>query len=202
MERKKVYLQSVNRALNWIENQIKDDGSLANAPKDIVCYYKLPSLFIQQGKEDLAKLILNFIQKNFMKPNGDFFSSDGLKTASPAFIEFWAYTNGWIVQAAQRLGRFDISYAGWKYLLNYFNSNSGGWNTHQILKADNPVDVFMTAHLGLTSLFMGDLDKAEKAGQFLQKIYDKQPSKSNKFYLRSGPRGELIKNYPTDINYF
>jgi hypothetical protein len=199
MEQKiqKKYFESAKRALSWLEKKLKENGKISDAPFDLACYYNVPMFLLQHGKEEKAHSVLDFIHQNFMQENGDFFTSHDYKSENPLLNEFWCYTNGWIAQAAQKLGRFDISYPAWRYLRNYYNPDIGGWKTRRIPSSENPLDLLSTAHLGFTSLYFADLDNALKAGQLLQNVLLKQQTES-KLHLRLTPTGRLIKDAADD----
>ncbi len=196
------YSPSVQQALNWITSKIDNYGLITGLPLDIACYYKLPMLLLQQGRWDLADRILNTIQIYFVQPNGDLMTSASLKSANPTFIEFWTYTNGWIAMAAQRAGRFDLSYPLWKYLRSYQDQESGGWKTRQQPDRNSPLDILTTAHLGLAALYMGDLQAAISSGEFLREMLRRQKPEGTKFYLRIGAEGKLITDYPPEMAIF
>ena len=61
-------------------------------------------MFIAANKRDTAAVVLNHIKNTFMCVDGDFNMHEGLKSANAADIEYWSYTNGWIVRAANQLG--------------------------------------------------------------------------------------------------
>src|SRR5512134_2227976 len=97
------------RALSWLLSHINKDGSYGPEVKDLACYYKSPYLFLVHGKLREAQRFMTFIKSSFMQENGDFSMSAAVKSENPAFNEYWAYINGWIVLAAQKMGRFDVS---------------------------------------------------------------------------------------------
>lgn len=180
------YREPAKKFLHWVENLLQEDGSIRGFPNDLACYYKAPTFFLTQGRGDLANKVLNHIRLNFMQSDGDFMSSKKLKSANPAFVEFWIYTNGWIASGAQRLGRFDISYPAWNYYKKY----------------ESRKDILSAAHLGLTSLYFGDLERAKQCGAFLQRMIDIQDPKSGKFYLMVDENGNLIKNMSSEQKIF
>jgi hypothetical protein len=193
-------LNSARKGLAWLEEKIKPDGSIRGFPEDLACYYKAPTLLFISGKLALAQRVLDHIKSRFMTPEGDFLTGSNNKSASPAFQEFWAYTNGWIVTASQRMGRFDISYPGWKYLQHYFDPKLGGFKTFRQPNILTPQDVLTTSHLGFTALYMGHLAEAEKAAAFLHQIIERQ-SVDKVIYLRMSHDGKIVSTFP-DANKF
>ncbi len=188
--------RAAERGLQWIDQQLHDDGSFGPAIDDLACYYKSPYLFSLMGRRKSAHRVLDHIKERFMLSNGDFATSESFKSINPLFTEFWAYTNGWIAIAAQRMGRFDVAQPAYDYLKHFFNPKLGGFTTQRPYKDEQEmVDVVSTAHLGLLSLYFNDVETAKAAGGFLAAVLDKQPDMANKFFLRVDGRGQLITTY-------
>jgi hypothetical protein len=190
------YRKSADKALGWLLQQLKPDGSYGSAIDDLACYYKSPYLFYISGRIAEARRILIHIQQAYMQANGDFMTSAGIKSANGALAEYRAYTNGWIASAAQKMGSFDVAYPAYRYLSSFCHKKNGGFTTQKPYgESENIVDAFTTAHLGLTSLYFGGLEKAEKAGHLLQKFFSIQPHLGSGFYLRMDDAGRLITEY-------
>ncbi len=64
------------------------------------------------------------------------------------------------------------------------------------------VDVLTTAHLGLTALYFGDLEKATSAGKLLQKFSALQPDVTQGFYLRISDAVNIITDFPQAVGVF
>ena len=63
--------------------------------------------------------------------------------------------NGWVVMAAQRLGRFDVAVPGYMC-----EDQLGGFTTNGPVAGGNGVtDIFSTSHFGLISLYFGGKSK-------------------------------------------
>lgn len=100
------------------------------------------------------------------------------------------------------MGRFDISYLGYSYLQSFYCSQLGGFKTHQPQSNSDVVDILTTAHLGLTSLYFGALEKAQASGNLLQKIISLQPHLDNGFYLRINQLEELELEFSDEAKIF
>ena len=195
--------KSSDKALNWLLRRLEDDGSYGSAVNDLACYYKSPYLFCISGRIEEAKRVLNHIKQKFMRRSGDFMSSNGMKSENGAFVEYWAYTNGWITLAAQKMGFFDIAYPAYRYLESFYHEDNGGFTTLGPYGESNDiVDVLTKAHLGLTSLYFGETGKAARAGNLLQQFISVQPDLRSAFYLRMNDSGKLITAYPPDAAFF
>ncbi len=127
-----------------------------------------------------------------MRENGDFTSQDDAKTENSALAEYWAYMNGWIAIAAQKIGDFDVAYPAYHYLLSFSHPTLGGFTTNKPYgQGDSAVDVLTAAHLGLMALYFGNLEKAKASG-LLDRFIAAQPDLGSAFYLRMNERGELV----------
>lgn len=197
------YKKGADKALNWLLQKLKDDGSYGYGINDLASYYKSPYLFYISGKIEEAKRTLNHIKQKFMQNNGDFKTSVDIKSKNSAFVEYWAYTNGWITLAAQKMGCFDIAYPAYQYLKSFYHKKNGGFTTHSpYVESNNIVDVLTTAHLGLTSLYFGEIEKAKSAGNLLQRFISIQPDLKSCFYLRMNDNNKLITEYSQDAALF
>jgi Prenyltransferase and squalene oxidase repeat len=195
--------QSADAAINWLLRQLQDDGSYGPAINDLASYYKSPYLFYMSGRSEAARRMLTYIKQEFMQANGDFKTSVDIKSENGAFVEYWAYTNGWIALAAQKMGCFDIAYPAYRYLRSFYHEKNGGFTTRRPYgDSDNIVDVLTTAHLGLAALYFGEIEKAARAGKLLQRFIDMQPDLRSGFYLRMNDQGEIINDYPQDAAIF
>lgn len=197
------YLESSRRALEWLDSQLTEDGSYGDAVPDLASYYKSPYLYASAGKTKEANLLLDHIKNTFMRDNGDFTTAPDSKSENGAFVEYWAYTNGWIARAALKLGRKDVSDSAYKYLKTYFHPNLGGYTTNKPYgEGNNVVDVLTTAHLGLVALETGDTTVAKKAGDLLADFVEKQPDLSTNFYLRMSSDRKIGTEFPDDAAIF
>ena len=101
------------------------------------------------------------------------------------------------------MGSFDVAYPAYRYLNSFCHKKKGGFTTQKPYgESENIVDAFKTAHLGLTSLYFGEVEKAEKAGRLLQDFFSKQADLSSGFYLRMNDAGQLITEYPKEAALF
>ncbi len=197
------YMNSSTKAVNWLASQINDDGSYSVDTQDLACYYKSPYLFYISGKTELANRILNYIKNQFLRANGDLTTQENYKSENGAFAEYWAYINGWIAIAAQKMGRFDVAYPVYQYLSSFYYPKSGGFTTNKPFQnGENVVDVLTTAHLGLTCLYFGDLERAKNAGKLLDKFMNIQPDIKSGFYLRMNDEEKLILDFYEDVSLF
>jgi hypothetical protein len=77
---------------------------------------KSPYLLALSGRPREAGLLLDHVQRRFMRPDGDLTTTADRKSENAAFQEYWAYPNGWIALGSLRLGRVDVAYPAFDYL--------------------------------------------------------------------------------------
>lgn len=183
---------AAKRTVDYFEENLQIDGSFGSEAKDIACYFKTPMMFVTANKPQEAKAVLKHIRAAFMTDEGDFQNNEALKSANGAYIEFWSYTNGWIVKAANQLGVVDISEPANAYLKQYNLGQEAGFSTNKIGKQPVITDVLTVSHHGLINLEMGNQEIAMAAGHYLCQAIAKQPNLKQGFYLRLDKEGELI----------
>lgn len=193
---------SAKKVVSFFEEKLRKDGSYGVEAKELACYFKSPMLFLEANKPHSAEIILNYIQAEFMSTEGDFRTSPNTKSVNGAYIEYWSYTNGWIIRAANRLGRTDITHPAYNYLQAYNLGEDAGFLTNDVKTQTGVTDVLTTAHHGLINLEMGNMDVAMSAGNYLCRAISKQPNLAQGFYLRFDEKGEVITQFPQEKTIF
>nr|KAG5714763.1 hypothetical protein BaRGS_000251 [Batillaria attramentaria] len=223
MEPQKLVSASESTAA-FFESQLTSNGELKNeeVAGDLAAQYKLPTLLLLTGRGRLAHKVLDNLKQRFLQPDGDLLSfpdksGDARKSDNEDFQRFWLYMNGWVAMAAHRLGRFDISVPARGYLEKFYNSNLGGYGVGPKDVATDGVtynvDVFMSAHLGLLSLYFGgrysfvsgyfDLDRAIAVGNLIGQFVAKQPDLKKHFLVRMhGDSGVPVQEFPASAANF
>jgi hypothetical protein len=149
-------LNASNLAVDFLAENIDENGMFVapGAEEDLCFYYKLPMALFLGGKLREADRVLDHIKQTFLQPNGDFRTSADVKTCSFALNEYYPYTNGWIVMAAQRMERYDIVDPGLEYLEAYMQS--GLFPTNGPPQDGNlSTDIFTASHFGMIALTNG-----------------------------------------------
>ena len=186
--------KSASQAIIFFEDHLKD-GSYGNHIQDLACFYKSPMMFILGGKLRCANAMLDYIKDRFMTSQGDFLTNQFLKSIKPEYSEYWAYMNGWIVRAAQKLKREDITEFGFNYLNKFYLPIIGGFLTKKLEVKHNEIDVLSTAHWGLINLEKNNFQTAKKAGDFLCEILNNQSQLDTEFYLRINTDNKLVIDF-------
>lgn len=200
MDETGTYRRAALRGVEWLVGQMRPDGSYGLDVADPASYYKSPWLMLLAGRNDLAYRLLGHIERTYMRPNGDFLLADGVKSGNGVFDEYWPYMNAWIAMASQKLGRFDMARKAWAYLRTYYHEGLGAFTLRAPYgEGDNLVEGFITAHLGLASLYFGEDGRARTAGDFLLRLLALQPDLSRALYLRVDDGGTLVTGLPPEL---
>lgn len=195
---------SAQRASEVFISRMIAGGAYSSVKEDLAVYYKHPMMYLSLRDYERAMASTNHIVMRYLRENGDFSSVEKgtPKSSNPAYQEFYAYTNGWIVRAANKLGREDITTPCLSHLTTLQDSKTGGFYTHDPNANDGITDVITTAHLGLVHLESGRLDVAIAAGDYLKETLNMQPKIEYKFYLRRDISGNCVTKFPNEAILF
>ncbi len=189
--RPEAYLESARRAARWIVGRQQPDGSLFDVEAGIGGYYKVPFALGLSGFANEAVRLLRWVRLHHFTPEGDFRGPS--RKATLSFHDDWpAYGNAWLVQGAHRLGQFDLSFGGAKFLLS-LQTPSGGFRSFQAGNAY--VDCLSTSWAGLAELTVGQFESAAKTAECLRSLVAGQPDPT-RFYFRMTTDGDLITQVP------
>ena len=187
------------RAVDRLAARIGPDGALGEDCTDLACVYKLPYLMQLAGRPAEAQRLLEHVRTRFLRPDGELRTSDAIKTADPVLALYPGYIDGWIAMAAQRIGRFDLSYPLWRRLRGFWSPALDGFTIEPVsVSTDTAIEVLTCAHLGLAALYLGEPDLARGAGRALKRFLDLQPSPESRFYLRIAGDGKLQTDFPAE----
>ena len=189
-----------SKTVDYFLNNLQSNGSYGTEVSDLACYFKSPMMFLAAGYDSQANHMLDYIQKTF-RFNGDFRTATNEKSAEQEYNEYWTYIDGWIIRAAQKLNRTDITNSTYAYIDGY-SSKNGGYLTHRIETNDDGItDVLTTANIGFLQLEHGNIERAMQAGDYLLNVLDKQADLTNGFYLRLDKNDQLITVYPSEMSW-
>lgn len=189
-------LASRDLGLDHLTSNIMTDKFQA-ANKEIALYFKAVMAFLHAGRIVEANLLLDFIQAEFLQPDGDVVSPGlppGEKSSNAEYNQYYGYINGWLCREGQRTGRMDIRRPAWDFYRKFQHPVNGGQVTGGSFKGDQTdiTDFFSTANFGLTALELGDFDAAAKATKYIIRAVSLQPNIDKFFYLKQTSEGKFI----------
>jgi hypothetical protein len=138
-------------------------------------YHKQPYSWGVSGFYGAAHRLLNWIKNNTLQPEG------GLKDYNGD-----VYKQSWFFQGVHRMGRFDISYPIMEFLLSC-QAPCGGF-PH--FAQDELLRSLATAWMGVSALYFGRMDIAEKVADCCISMLEQQPQE-DKFYYQMTRDGKL-----------
>ena len=166
----------------WLLSQLNNDGSI-KCTDDLGAYYKCVYPLRCSGNSYAASLLLKQVMKRFYTENGDLRYSEQKKTKEPYTSRFsQTYPNGWVVLGAELLGQRDIvKKLNVGLIKNYFDEEMGSFRTSTQPKQDRFDS--NSAATGVLCLMYTDMDKSQRAADFLLRLIKNQPEPLRRFYI-------------------
>ncbi len=175
-ERLRRYQQTGLKAVAFQLRYQQPDGSFIWDENIRDAYHKQPYSWAIAGHVAEAHRLINWIRAHTLTP------TDGLKNYRGD-----VYKQSWLFQGVHRLGRFDVSYPLWRFLQSCA-APCGGF-PH--FKGDKYLRSLATAWTGVSALYMGDLELAQRVGECCIALIEQQPDPS-RFYFQMTYEGELV----------
>ena len=185
---------AAERGAQWLLARQQPDGSFAGAT-GLDDYYKAPLGLIVTGHLGEADLVLDFIAERYLQPDGDLDGSD-----LSWFETFRIYPHSWIVIAAMMRGRFEMAHSMLRVLVDFHDENTGGVFATQAAHASlsGPQEMMSSSVAGLACLWAGRLDIAQRAGMWLEQIYNTQPDLTRGLYHVWDSENGLVTQFATE----
>ncbi len=189
-------LASARRGVDWLLAHQQRDGSwkrLPEAPFD--AYYRASWTLGVMGEAAAAERELDFVKSSFMTADGDFVPREN----GWYHHVHYSYPNAILLLGAHRLGRYDVAMPALRYLLGQQDPTHGGFYMTRVEPGERgDCNTLTTAMAGIACLAAGRVEAAVKAGDWLQRLVELQPARSERFYTTTGPDGRLRTDYPQE----
>ncbi len=179
-ERVNAYRKACQKAVDFQISFLQPDGGYIweGYPSD--AFHKQPYAWQLLGRTSEAERLLNWVKANKLEPDGQLTGFNGDM-----------YKHNWLFKGAHKLGRFDISYP----LMNYILSCQAPCGGFPHFAGDKLTRSLATSWAGVSMLYNGDMDNAEKIAKCCISMIEQQPDE-NKFYFKTTFDGKLM----TDAN--
>ena len=165
----------------------RQDGSFGDYRRGAGQYYNVPIAFQVSGHSSAANRLCNWIRANAMTAEGDFGPTPERRSSYS-----YAYTNAWIVEAAHRLGQFDMSQRGMDFIMGFWDSESGGFYSSPTERAsDTRQDLWVVSGCGRAALYTGRIEAARGVGRWMKLLMDGQPDYPKRMYTVYSRAGGL-----------
>ena len=119
------YQAAIAKTKGWLLERQNKDGSFKDG-KIIQVYYNAINFLAKVGAYDESGRLADWISTSYLKPDGDFRGDPDSRSMQQKALRH-LYMDGWLVHSFQRIGRFDLSMAGLKYLISFQDKATGGF---------------------------------------------------------------------------
>lgn len=181
----------------YLLNQIHKDGSFGNPELGVTEYYKVPAALTVCGMSAAASRLLDWIRENGLSKNGDF----GPRPPDTINNYYYTYYNSWVIKGAHRLGQFDLSNQGTRFLLNFWDKRSGGfYSSVNDRNEETEQDLWVVSGSAWCAIYTGNLHVAKGVGRWMRNLMDEQPNYPEQLwtvYSRSSGLVTEIRNNDT-----
>jgi hypothetical protein len=181
-EKHDAYKRAVLKAVEFqISFQLSDGGYIWDGYA-IDAFHKQALSWQLSGRDVEALRLLNWVKQYKLQSNGQLKDYNGDN-----------YKHSWFFQGAHLLGRFDLSYPVMSYLLSQI-APCGGLPHFD---GDELIRSLSTAWTGVSALYFGNIDAAEKIAKCSISMLEQQP-REDRFYFQMTRNGKLAteKEYP------
>ena len=178
-----------NKGGAYLFEQLHQDGSFGDIEKGVVEYYKVPAALMVCGMSGAANQLLSWVRNNGFMENGDF----GPRPPDAIKNYYYTYYNSWVVKSAHRLGQFDLSQRGMEFILDFWDSTSGGfYSSRDERRSQTEQDLWVVSGSGEAALYTGRIDAAKAVGGWMERMMEAQPNYPDQMYTVSSKTTGLI----------
>ena len=148
------------------------------------------------GEIAAASRLLDWIRRNMFTADGAF---EGVSPQGLFAERYGSYPLACLLVGAAQLQRPDMVFPGTRRLLTWQDPVSGGFkNCREGTEAGGEQEIFPTCQAGMTLLWVGQVDAARKAGDWLKRVWTLQPDRENKLYAVYTLEKGLVTDFPPD----
>lgn len=174
----KRYFAAARRGADWLLAQQNPDGSFVRPDVQADVYHKAGYALAISGHPVEANRLLSWIAAHDLSEGGR------LRHFDPGLA---LYKTTWTCQAAHRLGRFDVSLPVMEYVLRC-QAPCGGF--YQVEEGIDYLEPVCTSWAGVTAIYLGRMEAAERAAEWVLSIVRQQPD-WRRFYYWTDREGKL-----------
>ena len=188
-------LAAAQRGLAWLLDQQTTAGNWRQLEAEVLdAYYKGGWALAVSGQLAAAHRLLTHVQRDFLTAEGDFEPHAALLHTDVARL----YSSAYVVLAAQKLDRYEITAPAVRYLLSQQDPDHGGFYSGKT-PADGKrrSDSMSTAMSGVALLAAGQTERAALAGDCLLRMVEMQPA-AERFFTTLDEAGRLQVDFPPD----
>ncbi len=168
--------KAIEKAVDFQTSYQRPDGGYIwdGYAKD--AYHKQAYSWMMTGHIRESHKLLDWIVKNKLQVDGQLADYNGD-----------VYKHAWLMQGAQRLGRFDVSYPVMNFLAGCQYSNGG----FPHFKGDKVIRAIGTAWTGVSALYAGNMEMAFECAKCCLIMQARQP-REDRYYFQMKQDGSLF----------
>ena len=194
------YVAARRKGVEFLLGTLGEDGSLPPLAKENLYYFRLPWTLAVTGEAAAANRVLDWIKRNQFTSDG---RMEGVTPIGTRARDFYTYNAAILALGAHLRQRYDMSSRSHRFLLSRQNSESGGvYSSAEPITPASEEDIMSTAQVGLTCLLMGDLETAQRAGRWFERVWKAQPRPRERLYLRYSSAAGLVTAFPPERAFF
>lgn len=168
-----------DQGARWIVENQREDGLLPSRQLIVESCYKGIWALTVSGYAHAASRLADAV-KFWIDEHGDIPQP---RQKPDFFTTHYLYGNTYNTIGAQVLGRFDVSSQLFGFIQSRQDEATGGFYSQgPQYDGELCMDTVSTSIAGLTCLYMNDVDRARRAGDFLAHVMEAQPELDRAFY--------------------
>ncbi|MHB8580487.1 MAG: hypothetical protein ACYDA4_11600 [Ignavibacteriaceae bacterium] len=195
-------IETISIGKQWLQEASVSGGLFEKKGLSYRGLFKAPLGFQSVGLFPEASRSLDILKARFMQIDGDFCDPPDVEIdlhPAPSLQFFYPYRSSWITIGAQRLGRYDISYATDSFILSLQDKKNGGFLA-SINSSVRYFNIVGTSQAVLAALALGKWDAAKKGADFLANVLEIQSAHLQRLYTTVDEHFKVVENWPPDIS--
>lgn len=185
----------------WLVEKQNADGSWIGLPDPKVdAFYKVSWALMLTGQATAAHKTLNYVQDNFLTPDGDFLPrSHHSRNREVHYL----YPNAYLIIGSMAVGRYEIALPGVRFLISNQDPDHGGFYSRRPNPGQKTLSDTMSAGAaGLACLAAGQINAALHVAKYLANIIKLQPTPAECFFTTVKADGQLLTDVKDDSEAF
>lgn len=180
------------KAARWAVRHLKPDGAPPSLTPVIESVYKGAWSLTITGQTASAQRLVGWL-KQHLTSDGDI---PAPRDEEAFFTGHYLYANGYAAIGTRVLGRFDMAAPLMDFIESRQHIETGGFYSHGpgVDTGVVRLDTVSTSIAAWAALFAGRHETAERAGGFLQAVFERQASPDRVFLPTMSPSGNLLSD--------
>jgi hypothetical protein len=205
-ERISVYESARRRGIDFLLANIGPDGTVRDAGRSRVSYYRVPWALVLAGETGAASRVLGWIERTRLGADGAFHGGVAWDPVANRTANTYAETC--LAYGAVLLRHFDVARRTMAFASRFQDPETGGiFMSRERTGPDGPQLLFLTCQFGMSAVIAGDLAAALRVGEWLERLWAAQPALPDRLHTvwtRAGglavavPPGDDERHYVND----